>query len=98
MNTAELMFPIMEAYEQGDLPIPAFCAANNLKIPTFSYWRKKFCDARAASAGFTEIKRTGRQPSDSSEVTSIELRYPNGVSIHLPAADLPLIARLIRLG
>lgn len=92
MAKQELMFSLVELYEQGDLTISAFCRANNIKVPTFHYWRRKFRQSRSAVKGFIPIHLPA-----STEPVMVRLAYPNGVSIHLPAADIALIAQLIRL-
>lgn len=92
MTKQELMFALLEEYEQSNLTIAAFCTAKSLKVPRFHYWRRKLRASQTAPKGFIPIL-----PSASTEGVSIRLAYPNGVSIHLPAADLALIAHLIRL-
>jgi len=86
------MFALLEEYEQSDLTIAAFCSGKSLKVPRFHYWRRKLRASRSALQGFIPIPRPAI-----SESASIRLSYPNGVSIHLPVADIALIAHLIRL-
>lgn len=92
MTRQDLMFAHIEACEHSNLPIAAFCAANALKVPTFDYWRRKFRASRSATSGFIPIL-----PPAGDAVPAVRLSYPNGVSIHLSAIDLQLIAQLIRL-
>ena len=96
MTKQELMFPLIEAYEheQGNLSIDAFCAARSIKVPTFHYWRRKFRAFRDAPNGFIPIPIPAPAACQNGR---IRLAYPNGVSIELPAADMALIAQLIRL-
>ena len=93
MTKQEQMFALMEEHEQSKQTISAFCAGRDVRMKTFFYWRRKFLASRSAPAGFIPISAqdTGVQQ------TTLRLSYPNGVSIHLPTADLALIARLIRL-
>ena len=93
MTKQEQMFSLMEEYEQSKQTIPAFCKERSMKVPTFNYWRKKFRDSRSASKGFIPIL----PPPEHSKTDTIRLAYPNGVNIHLPAANIVLIAQLIRL-
>lgn len=83
---------MLEEYEQSNLSIAAFCTARSLKVPRFYYWRRKLRSSQAAPKGFIPVL-----PPTSVERASIRLSYPNGVSIQLSAADLALIAQLIRL-
>jgi hypothetical protein len=92
MSKQEEMFALMKEHEHSGLTIDAFCSARALKVSRFYYWRRKFRASRVAPGGFIPIL-----PSASTEGHSIRLSYPNGVNIHLPAADIALIAQLIRL-
>jgi hypothetical protein len=92
MTKQELMFSVLEEYEQSNLSISAFCNARSLKVPRFHYWRRKFRSLQTVPKGFIPIL-----PAASVERAAIRLAYPNGVSIHLPSADLALIAQLIHL-
>ena len=58
MTRQEQMFALIEEAEQSKQTISAFCAARNLRMKTFFYWRKKFLAARSASAGFIRIRPT----------------------------------------
>ena len=86
------MFAHIEAYEHGHFSIPAYCTANDLKVPTFHYWRRKLREARCASSTFIPILTSAQEAA-----ASVRVSYPNGVCIHLSAFDLPAIAQLIRL-
>lgn len=92
MTKQEQMFALMAEQEQSKQTISAFCIARDIKLKTFFYWRRKFRSLRWASAGFIPIAAPV-----STEKADIRLAYPNGVSIHLPSADVALIAQLLRL-
>lgn len=36
-----------------------FCIKNNLKLPTFSYWMRKYNERFCKSGSFVEVKRDG---------------------------------------
>lgn len=92
MTKQDQKFGLMEEYERCNLTISAFCAARSLKVPTFHYWRRKYRASQAAPKGFIPISNPAN-----TERSAIRLSYPNGVNIHLPAADIVLLAQLIRL-
>lgn len=94
MTKQDQMFSLLEAYEQSNQTIFAFCTARDLKVPTFHYWRRKFRAAQSASQSFIPI---APPQSTSTERFTFRIAYPNGVNIHLPTADIALIAQLIRL-
>lgn len=92
MTKHDRMFALLEEHQQSRLTIAAFCIAKGMGVKTFYYWRRKFRASRPAPAAFIPIAPPAVTPA-----TPIRLSYPNGVSIHLPAADVALIAQLIRL-
>jgi len=92
MTKQELMFSVLEEYEQSNLTIAAFCTARSLHVPKFHYWRRKFRASQSAPKGFIPIL-----PLIDTQSAAIRLAYPNGVSIHLPSVDIALIVQLLRL-
>jgi transposase-like protein len=90
MTKQEQMFALVQDHAQSALTISSFCAAHNLKIHCFHYWRKKYRSIGAAP-GFIDLSAAG------ADSVALRLSYPNGVSIDLPVADLALISRLIHL-
>jgi hypothetical protein len=90
MTRQEQMFALIEEAEQSNTTISAFCAARDIKMKTFFYWRRKLLASRFAAPGFIPIPPPTAQ-------TAVRLSYPNRVDIHLPSADPALIAQLIRL-
>ena len=92
MTKQDQMFSLLEAYELSNQTVFAFCTDKDLKIPTFYYWRRKFRTAQSVHQDFIPIPIP-----QSAERATLRIAYPNGVNIHLPAADLGLIAQLIRL-
>lgn len=83
---------MLKEYDQSNLTIAAFCTARSLKVPRFHYWRRKLRESKTASQGFIPLPGPAATQS-----AAVRLAYPNGVSIHLPSADVALIAQLIRL-
>jgi hypothetical protein len=90
MTRQEQMFALIEEAAQSKETITAFCAAREIKMKTFFYWRRKLLASRSTPAGFIPI-------APPCENTAVRLSYPNGVDIHLPSADPALIAQLIHL-
>lgn len=88
------MFSLIKEYEQSGLTIAAFCSSKDIKAATFNYWRRKQRDSGSDSKGFIPIPIPFPAHGENS---SLRLAYPNGVSIHLPVADMALIAQLLRL-
>ena len=93
MSKQDLMYDLVAEQERSGLTITAFCEANDIKLNTFHYWKRKYKEESSSGSGFIAIptlSRASNQP--------VRLTYPNGVNIHLAVADLSLIAQLIRIG
>ena len=86
------MYKLVAEQEQSGQSITAFCAAQNLKIAIFRYWRRKYWEENAVAKGFIAITQPAKV-----DFPDLRVVYPNGVSIHLPTMDLALIAQLISL-
>lgn len=86
------MYKLVAEQEQSEQGITAFCAAQNLKVAIFRYWRRKYWEENAVAKGFIAIR-----PPAKVDFADLRLVYPNGVSIHLPTMDLALISQLIHL-
>lgn len=92
MTKQEQWFALVVEQQQSGSSIVAFCRSKDIKLPTFHYWRKKYRQSKHSDKGFVDITPPALQH------TGIRVVYPNGVSIHLPAADLMLLSQLIGLG
>ena len=93
MSKQDLMYDLVAEQEHSGLTITTFCVAKDIRLNTFHYWKRKYKEENSSGTGFIAIaalSKAGSQP--------IRLTYPNGVNIHLAAADLSLIAQLIRIG
>ena len=93
MSKQELMYNLVVEQEHSGRTITAFCAANDIKLNTFHYWKRKYKEENSSGSGFISIPALSEADS-----YPIRLTYPNGVNIHLDVADLSLIAQLIRIG
>ncbi len=68
-----------------------YAEMHQLKIHTFRYWIQKFNNERHLSTGFIAI--------DTLIPTEINIRYPNGVELAMPAlTSTKLIRELIQYG
>ena len=91
MRTQAQMLAMIAVYHQSSLPLKLFCEQQQIKLPTFLYWRRKL-QIKVQSA-FVPIK-TGASFSESS---FIEVDYPNGIRIRLPYFDQNQISQLLQL-
>lgn len=92
MSSKEKMFPLVEQYYESGVSIKAYCKKNKLSASTFRYWidRYKKSEVIDKKPSFIAVKTS---PMSS----SLEIVFPNKVSITISAADLSLIKALINL-
>jgi len=90
-KTAEQMYPLVAEWETTGQTREEFCSAHGLTLSSFAYWRQKYLEGQnQPDTGFKELLPTpGAQ---------IEVCYPNGVKVTLPAnGSMATIRALIHL-
>lgn len=84
------MLQLVEMYEQSGQSQRAFCQEQGLKLSQFIYWIHKVRKEKQAMSGFVQV-------SPPEPVIQLEVIYPNGVKVRVPARDLQLLSRLLHL-
>lgn len=74
------MFPIVEAWRDSGLSKRAFCEERGIEKSAFSYWSKRYKEGNH-TGGFIPISFNG--PDEDKQF--IEIQYPNGIVLRLPA-------------
>lgn len=90
MDRRERMKAEVERWRQSGLTQKEFSQQLGMKVATFAYWvsRNKELEKKK---GFIALV------PGADSVEAIEVSYPNGVRIKLPALDLKTISELIHL-
>jgi len=85
------MFALVAAWESADQTRIEFCRRHNLSVSVFAYWRKKYVEQhKTVNQDFKEILPQLNE--------QVEICYPNGVKINLPAnGQIATIQALIGL-
>ncbi|MCX2839409.1 IS66 family insertion sequence element accessory protein TnpB [Salinimicrobium sp. MT39] len=91
MSKQEEMYTLVNEYRNSGLSAKAFSTEKGISPSTFCYWIRKKKD-EDQPGGFVEVTK-GLNASSG----ELELIYPNGVKLQMNAADLGLIARLVKL-
>jgi hypothetical protein len=89
------MIALIELQKQSNQTNKYFCEQQGIAQSCFYYWQKKYRQEQTGSSGFVPVlvKR-----SSSGLSQSIEINYPSGVSITVPAgANITLIKSLVSL-
>lgn len=88
------MFALVDAWRESGKKRKEFCDEHRIKVSTFAYWVTRRNKAEHPGSGFLPIdvfRRSGQT------ATSVEIHYPNGIRLSLPAGDVALIGELIRM-
>lgn len=81
-RTREEMFPIVESWQQSGLTKKAFCKEQGIIKSVFFYWYKKYREENE-SGGFIPLNSGVSHAIAPGH--SIEIQYPNGIVLRLPA-------------
>jgi hypothetical protein len=85
----EEMLSLIERWQESGKTQQIFCQENNLSYATFYYWLKRY------RRGLDE---SSFLPVEISSGTNIEIRYPGGIILQLPAAvKLSALKQLLNL-
>ena len=92
MSKKSKMFELMVEWESSGLTRQEFCEERGIKLSNFSYWRTRYRQSKSASESGSFVSVKPALP------VSIELIYPNGVKVVLPAkTDQVTLSSLIHL-
>ena len=87
----EQMYYHYQQWKQSNLTQTDYALQQDLKIHTFKYWIQKFNKEHIKTSGFIAIEPL--------IPTEINIRYPNGVELALPAqTSFKIIRELIQYG
>lgn len=87
----EQMYYHYQQWKQSNLTQTDYALQQELKIHTFKYWIQKFNKEQTKSSGFIAI--------EPQIPTEINIRYPNGVELAMPAqTSVKIIRELIQYG
>ncbi|AWW29481.1 IS66 family insertion sequence hypothetical protein [Echinicola strongylocentroti] len=94
MNLQAEMASLVEEFKTTGLTQKSFSEQKGIGFHKFNYWYRKLRDEQpAGTTGFLPVRTQGSSvPAEAMEVV-----YPNGVKLRVPARDLSLLSGLIRL-
>jgi hypothetical protein len=81
-RTAEEMFPVVEAWQDSGLSKKAFCEERGIIKSVFLYWCYRYREEKG-QGGFVPLTLGATHAF--APGYSIEVQYPNGVVLKLPA-------------
>ncbi|MDH5400442.1 MAG: hypothetical protein OEX02_19970 [Cyclobacteriaceae bacterium] len=81
----ERQYELIGQWEQSGLTQQEFCENEGISLAAFGYWRTKYLAEQRSEGGPSD----GFVPMKVSQGERLEVCYPNGVSIKLPASTSP---------
>lgn len=92
------MYPLIEAWECGEENRQSFCQRHQLALSTFSYWLTHYRKTHRVSSGKPPGSFMAIQPEVPAFGEPLEILYPNGVKLRVPASgSLTMLRALIEL-
>ena len=76
------MFPIIESWQHSGQSKRAYCETQGITEAVFFYWSKRYREENE-QGGFVSL--TTGSPHSFAQIHFIEVQYPNGVILRLPA-------------
>jgi hypothetical protein len=89
-RTKEEMFPMVELWQHSGLSKKRFCEEKGIVKSVFHYWYKKYREEEGQGGFIPLIPDT---PHSGIQGPSIEVQYPNGVVLKLPASTPASLVR-----
>lgn len=87
--TREEMYPIIETWQRSGKSKIDFCRAHGIIKSVFFYWCKKYREENQ-EGGFIPLSVS---PPSTTQMPCIEILYPNGVTLKLPADTSAVLVR-----
>ena len=89
INRQEEMLSLIEQWQESGKPQQIFCQEHDLTYTTFYYWLRRYRH---------QVDESSFLPIEISSDSHIEIRYPGGVILQLPAATrLSTLKQLLSL-
>jgi len=91
------MYALIKQWRESGEPQSIFCNKNGIRVYQFCYWKRKQSKQARSKEGFGLLQVQPKSKTKQSD-QKIEIRYPNGISIHLSSGvSLSFIRNLIGL-
>jgi hypothetical protein len=80
----------LQRFEQGDLTVAAFCQAESVSVASFQQWRRVLGHRPVGRRQRrpTAMRRQAFLPVEIVGAATIEIHFPNGARLTVPAGDL----------
>ena len=89
MDKKQEMFELIVKQQESGLSQKSFCEEEGIGLQKFVYWKQKWLQKNEESS-FIQIKAPTKMES-----STIEITYPNGVSLKVNTTDFSFIQQLV---
>ena len=86
------MFTFVEQWQRSGETQRSWCDMHGMHYAKFQYWVRKYRDSHEPSADFVDLV----PPSPEQAVTPLEVHFPSGAIVKLPASEIDLVRQLVR--
>jgi len=76
-----MMFNLVEQWQQSGISQQQFSDDHNIKLPTFSYWVKKYREQKTTDIGFTKVDLSSS--TDTPTAARIEIELADGTVVRI---------------
>ena len=80
----------LQRFAQTDLSVVEFCRREQVSVPSFYQWRRKLGDS-SNGASACRPARASFLPVQVAAAADLQVSFPNGARLTLPAADHELV-------
>jgi transposase-like protein len=81
----------LQRFAQSKLSVTEFCRREGVSAASFYQWRRKLADSSPDDLAQQSPGRAHFIPVEVAATTGLEVRFPNGVRLTLPASDPELV-------
>jgi transposase-like protein len=90
------MFTFVEQWRQSGETQRSWCDMHGMHHAKFQYWVRKYREAHADRAPDHAADFVDLIPPSGQAVTTLEVHFPSGAIVKLPASELDLVRQLVR--
>jgi hypothetical protein len=89
------MFTFVEQWQRSGETQRSWCDMHGMHLAKFQYWVRKYRDTQTPQDHPTDFVDLVPPPREQI-VTTLEIHFPSGAFVKLPASELDLVRQLVR--
>jgi hypothetical protein len=81
----------LRRFSRSNLSVTEFCRGEKVSVPSYYHWRRKLTDSSPDVSVRRRPTRASFVPVQVTTATDLQVTFPNGVRLTLPALDYELV-------